>query len=51
MKKETCRPDTKVIATGGLGEFISKETPCIDIVDRPLTLEGLKMLYDMNAKK
>ncbi len=51
MKEETSRQDTKVIATGGLGEFISKETPCIDIVDRTLTLEGLKMLYDMNAKK
>ena len=48
VKKETGRPDTKVIATGGLGEFISKEVSCIDIVDRKLTLEGLKMLYDMN---
>lgn len=48
IKEETGRPDTKVIATGGLGEFISKEVTCIDIVDRKLTLEGLKMLYDMN---
>ncbi len=49
IKAETGRPDTKVIATGGLGEFISQEAACIDIVDRKLTLEGLKMLYDMNS--
>ncbi|MBP5308001.1 MAG: type III pantothenate kinase [Clostridia bacterium] len=48
IKKEIGRPDAKVIATGGLGEFISKETDCIDVVDRRLTLEGLKMIYDLN---
>ncbi len=51
IKQETGRPDLKVIATGGLGEFLSAEAECIDIVDRKLTLEGLKMLYDMNSKK
>ena len=48
IKDETGWENAKVIATGGLGEFISKEAPCIDIVDRKLTLEGLKMLYDLN---
>ncbi|MBR2968343.1 MAG: type III pantothenate kinase [Clostridia bacterium] len=50
IKAETGKSDTKVIATGGLGEFIAKEASCIDVVDRKLTLEGLKMLYDMNGK-
>lgn len=51
MKKETGWKNVKVVATGGLGEFISKEVDCIDIVDRKLTLEGLKILYDMNVGK
>ncbi|MBQ7165019.1 MAG: type III pantothenate kinase [Clostridia bacterium] len=50
IKAEINRPDAKVIATGGLGQFISKETECIDVVDRRLTLEGLKMLYDLNRE-
>lgn len=49
-RAEIGRPDAKVIATGGLGEFISKEAACIDVVDRKLTLEGLRILYEMNAK-
>lgn len=43
--------DCRVIATGGMGEFISKEATCIDVVDRTLTLDGLKMIYDMNSKE
>lgn len=50
IKAEIGRPDAKVIATGGLGEFISQEASCIDVADRKLTLTGLKMLYDMNHK-
>lgn len=49
-KAEIGRPDAKVIATGGMGEFISQEASCIDVADRKLTIEGLKMLYDMNTK-
>ena len=51
MKVEINRPDAKVIATGGLGEFIAAEARCIDIVDRKLTLEGLRMIYELNKKK
>lgn len=51
MKSEIARPDAKVVATGGLGEFIAKEAKCIDVVDRKLTLEGLRMIYELNAKK
>jgi len=40
--------NTKVIATGGLGNIVAGEADCIDIVDRTLTLEGLRILYEMN---
>lgn len=51
IKDETGRPDAKVIATGGLGEFISREASSIDIVDRKLTLEGLRYIYNLNRRK
>ncbi len=41
--------DIKTIATGGFSEVIADETPCIDIVDKLLTLEGLKYLYYLNS--
>ena len=37
-----------VVATGGLGEIIAKEAKCIDYSDRGLTLEGLRLLYELN---
>ncbi len=47
MKEEMqCNP--KVVATGGLGRLIAKETDCIDVVDDFLTLEGLRMVYEIN---
>lgn len=39
---------TKVIATGGLAGMISKETDIIDVVERSLTLEGLRIIYEKN---
>ena len=39
------------IATGGFSEVIAKETKCIDVIDRMLTLNGLKYLYDMNSEE
>jgi type III pantothenate kinase len=41
-------PDMKVIATGGLTEIIARETVVIDIVAPWLTLDGLKIVWDMN---
>ncbi len=38
------------IATGGFSEVISRETKCIDVIDRMLTLNGLKYLYDLNSE-
>ncbi len=43
------RPFT--VATGGFSETIAKETKCIDAIDKMLTLNGLKYLYDMNSEE
>lgn len=40
----------KVIGTGGLASLIAAHTGCIDIVDPNLTLEGLRMIYDLNRE-
>lgn len=41
-------PDLRVIGTGGLAETIAKETDVIQIVNPWLTLEGLRMVWEMN---
>lgn len=41
-------PEMKVIATGGLAEVITRETDVIDIVNSWLTLEGLRLVWEMN---
>lgn len=48
IKKELKLEDIKVIATGGLGQIIAKEVRSISKVDRTLTLDGLKMIYELN---
>jgi type III pantothenate kinase len=40
--------EAKVVATGGYAPVIASETDCIDIVDQDLTLNGLRMIYEMN---
>lgn len=40
----------KVIATGGLARLISEHTDCVDIIDRDLTLDGLRMIYELNME-
>ena len=37
-----------VVATGGMSKLIKEEISCINTVDRTLTLEGLKIVYDLN---
>jgi len=49
IKREMKSEDIKVIATGGFSEIIAKEISCIDKVDKLLTLEGLKYLYELNS--
>lgn len=48
IKREMKCEGVQVIATGGFSEIIAKEISCIDKVDKLLTLEGLKYLYDLN---
>ena len=50
IKKEMNCPDMQTIATGGFSNVISKEISCIDVVDKLLTLKGLKYLYDLNQQ-
>ncbi len=38
----------KVVATGGLAEVMAKETVVIDVVNPDLTLQGLRLVYEMN---
>lgn len=38
----------KVVATGGLADVIAGETGAIDVVEPFLTLEGLRIMYDIN---
>lgn len=41
-------PDMKVIATGGLAGTISEETTSINILAPWLTLDGLRLIWDLN---
>ena len=50
MKKELNQENVKVIATGGLANLIATETESIDSVDRFLTLDGLRLIYDKNKE-
>ncbi|MEA4910029.1 MAG: type III pantothenate kinase [Anaerolineaceae bacterium] len=44
----TLGPDMKVIATGGFAEIIAKETPVIQVVSPWLTLEGIRLIWELN---
>ncbi len=48
IKKELGLSEIRVVATGGLGEIIAKEVKSISVVDRTLTLDGLKIIYKLN---
>lgn len=50
MKEESGYADAYVIATGGLGKIIAKETECIDRYDPQLTLNGLRLIYERMKK-
>ncbi|MHB8125999.1 MAG: type III pantothenate kinase [Desulfitobacteriaceae bacterium] len=50
--KEELGPTTKVIATGGLAEFIAEESHALETVDPFLTLDGLLLIYErMHSNK
>ncbi len=48
IKNELGVDEINVVATGGMGEIIAKEVSCISKIDRMLTLEGLRLVYEMN---
>lgn len=46
MIEEAGLEKVTVVATGGLGTIIAKETDCIDVYDPMLTMKGLRMIYE-----
>ena len=50
MKKEMGVEGIKVIATGGLAVLVAGESSVIDVMDGLLTLKGLRIIYEKNAK-
>jgi len=49
MKKEA-KTDPMVIATGGLADVVAPETKSIEKVEQMLTLEGLRIIHNLNSK-
>jgi type III pantothenate kinase len=41
-------PQMKVIATGGLAEIVAKETPIVQHIAPWLTLDGLRIIWELN---
>ncbi len=50
IRLESGYADAKVVASGGLGNIIAKETEAIDIYDPQLTLKGLRIIYEKNKR-
>ena len=50
MKQEMGVPDIKVIATGGLAVLVAGDSSVIDVMDGLLTLKGLRLIYEKNAR-
>ncbi len=48
MKEEADIENAKVVATGGLAAIIARESFTVDEVDENLTLDGLRMIYELN---
>lgn len=44
--KETIGNNANVVATGGLSKLISEESSEIKVIDRNLTLQGLRLIYE-----
>jgi type III pantothenate kinase len=51
IKEESGYENLTVVATGGLGKIIARETESIDIYKSDLTLNGLRLIYNKNKKR
>lgn len=50
IRRESGYTDAKVVASGGLGNIIARETEVIDVYDPQLTLKGLRIIYEKNKR-
>jgi type III pantothenate kinase len=48
MKAEMRAEPIKIIATGGLASLVAEDSETIEVVDDGLTLEGLRLIYELN---
>ncbi len=48
MKEELGSKDVNVVATGGLAPLICAETKTVKTIDKFITLEGLRIIYERN---
>lgn len=52
FKKELGEENVLIVGTGGLTQLVENEDDKIfDVIDRALTLKGLNILYNLNAKR
>jgi type III pantothenate kinase len=49
LRAEMSEPNARVIGTGGLIHAIASETAIIDVVDPWLTLNGIRLIAEMNG--
>ena len=50
IRRESGYTDAKVVASGGLGNIIARETEVIDVYDPQLTLKGLRIIYEKKKR-
>ena len=50
IRRESGYTDAKVVASGGQGNIIARETEVIDVYDPQLTLKGLRIIYEKNKR-
>jgi type III pantothenate kinase len=48
IRAELRAPDAPVVATGGLADLIAPHSTTITAVDRELTLQGLRLVWEKN---
>ena len=48
IREELGAPEAPVVATGGLAELVAPHSAAIERVDPFLTLEGLRLVWELN---